>query len=152
DMREQENRTKRRMSVGIRAIQNCDQPALLRMLRRRKQVQIAVRIAGRAQSGSHLLRGLRTVAGRERGVGLDELAIDLAERGLVRSQSIGMCGGTHRHQSCEECASELRSILHENPPAAKARSLTSSRERMGGVTSPSPLCTILPPRTRTAAW
>jgi hypothetical protein len=75
-----------RLQCFRRAGQDDDQPALLRPLGDREARDVGIAIAGAAQMPLDLVGQRGATAGGRAGVGLDELAIEVAETALIRRQ------------------------------------------------------------------
>ena len=109
DMREQQNRLELRIATGVEG----DQPAFLRMIRRREHLNFCICEAGRFEVRGHAFRGERATARRQGGVGLDELLI---QRPKLRF-AVGSCAAHlgAQQQKCRADEGGPRSF-HPIPP------------------------------------
>ena len=81
-----------RLELRIPARVNGDQTAFFRMIRSRERVQVAVRKAGGLQSGGQAFGRKRATAGRESGVRLHQLLVQLAKTLFARGRILRRCG------------------------------------------------------------
>ena len=105
DVREQKDRLELRIPARI----DGDEAALLGVVGRRERVQVAVRETRRLQPRGHALGGKSAAAGRQTGVRLDELFVQLAETLLARRVVLGRGGA---HGKCGNRGRDGEEIFH----------------------------------------
>jgi len=79
DVREQQNR----LEPPISAVQNGDQRAVVRTIRRRKDVHVGCRDSRSGESRAHRFGRARAAADGAGGVDLDQFLVEIAERRFV---------------------------------------------------------------------